>query len=120
MKKLLSLFLITSLLSLAVPAFAQEMSHDCPHDSATLASLRGCVEHGVAMGHIDNSGVANSLFAKLDAAQAALDRGQTGAAINILNALANAVSAQAGKHIAAHHAIHMVDHIQRVIEGIGG
>jgi hypothetical protein len=118
MKKLLTLVVIIALLSLTIPAFAQEMPHECPHNGATIASLRNCVEHGVMMGHIDNNGVANSLFAKLDAAQAALDRGQTDTAINILNALANTVSAQAGKHIAGHHAEHMLVHIQDVIDAL--
>jgi hypothetical protein len=38
---------------------------------------------------------ANSLFAKLDAAQSALDLGQTGVAINNLKAFVQAVEAQA-------------------------
>jgi hypothetical protein len=118
MKKVLTLVVIIALLPLAIPAFAQEMPHECLHDGATIASLRGCVEHGVMMGHIDNNGVANSLFAKLDAAEAALDRGQTDTATNILIALVNSVSAQAGKHIVSHHAEHMLLHIQDVIDAL--
>ena len=43
-------------------------------------------------------------MAKLDAAQAAFDRGQTHVAVNLLNAFINEVNAQSGKHIAADHA----------------
>ena len=42
----------------------------------TIQALRDCVQHAVDQGLIDNAGVATSLFAKLDAAQAAQDRGQ--------------------------------------------
>ena len=119
MKNWLMLLLVTLLLSVAVPALAQETSHDCPHDGPTIAELLHCVELGVSAGHIDNTGIANSLFAKLDAAQAALDRGQPAQAINVLGALANQVAAQKGKHIDAQHADHMLSHIQRVVDWLG-
>jgi hypothetical protein len=72
------------------------------------------------MGHITNKGVANSLPVKLDAAQAALDRGQPGVAVNLLRAFTNEVNAQAGKHIVADHAVHLVEHVQMVITALGG
>ncbi len=62
--------------------------------------------------------MTNSLLAKLDAAQAAEDRGQTGTAINLLGAFIHEVQAQAGKHIEATHAEHMVMHAQMVIQAL--
>lgn len=120
MKRTILVVLITILvISFAAPALAQGTDHDCPHGSnATVADLRACVEHAVAMGHIDNQGIARSLFAKLDAAQAAHDRGQPTVAINVLQALINAIGAQSGHHIDAQHAAHMIEHTQSVIEAL--
>lgn len=120
MKKLMILLVAGLLMSFTIPAFAQDTHHDCPHGGATIAELRNCVEHALMMGHIDNDGVANSLFVMLDAAQAALNQGQAAVAVNILNALADVVEAQAGQHIDEHHAGHMLEHIQHVIEALGG
>ncbi len=92
----------------------------CDHTGATIASLHHCVMHASEMGHITNKGVANSLRAKLDAAQAALDRGQPGVAVNLLHAFTKEVNAQTGKHIAAEHAGHLVEHAQKVITALGG
>ena len=52
---------------------AAQMGHECQHDMTTVASLHQCVQHASEMGHIDNVGVAQSLLAKIDAAQAAVD-----------------------------------------------
>ena len=92
----------------------------CDHTGTTIASLHHCVGHAYDMGHITNKGVANSLLAKLDAAQAALDRGQPGVAVNLLHAFINEVNAQAGKHIVADHAGHLVEHARNVITALGG
>ena len=70
-------------------------------------------------GHV-SEGVAQSLFAKLDAAQAAVDRGQPALAIDILQAFVQQVEAQAGKSIEADHAMHMVHHAEMVIEALAG
>jgi hypothetical protein len=86
----------------------------------TIAALTTCVEHAASQGIIDNQGVANSLLAKLDAAHAALDRGQKSVAINNLQAFISEVQAQAGKHIDSLHAQHMVLHAQLVIQALGG
>jgi len=118
-KQLLFLTLVAVLSLLAVPAFAAD-DMTCEHNGTTIESLHHCVMHAYDMGHIDNKGVANSLMAKLDAAQAALDRGQAGAAINLLNAFVNEVNAQAGKHIAADHAGMLMNHAQQVITALGG
>jgi hypothetical protein len=120
MKRLLPILsIVAMLLLLAAPAFAAE-DHTCDHSGTTIESLHHCVMHAYDMGHIDNKGVANSLMAKLDAAQAALDRGQPGVAVNLLHAFVNEVNAQAGKHIAAEHAGHLVEHAQNVISALGG
>lgn len=119
MKKLLGLVIVIVLVFAAVPVFAQE-THECTHEGATISDLIHCFEHAVTMGHIDNNGVANGLFAKLAAAQAAQDRGQNRVAVNVLNALAHEVEAQAGVHIEIHSAHHMLAHIQSVIVALGG
>jgi hypothetical protein len=89
----------------------------CPM-TPTIQALRDCVQHAVDQGLIDNAGVATSLFAKLDAAQAAQDRGQPTVAVQMLQAFIDAVGAQAGQHIDAAHAAHMIMHAQLVIAAL--
>ena len=101
-----------------VPARAQAMD-DCLHE-ATIQSLRACVHHAAEHGHIDNQGITRSLLAKLDAAQAAVDRGQPEVAVNLLEAFAREVRAQSGKHILQEHAEHLLIHAQAVIQALGG
>ena len=91
---------------------------ECEHHAATIQSLRECVQHASMMGHIDNGGVANSLFAKLSAAQSAVDGGHQVVAVNILRAFISQVNAQAGQHIDAEHAEHMAAHAQQVIDSL--
>jgi hypothetical protein len=114
--RMLSVFLLLALLTaaLAAPAFASE-EHMCAHEMNTVESLQHCVHHALEMGHITNADIANALQAKLDGAQAALDRGQPDVAINLLNAFVNQVQAQAGVHIDPMHAEHMIMHAQMVI-----
>lgn len=119
MKRLLPILGILAVLLLtAAPASAADAMH-CDHTGATIASLHHCAMHAADMGHITNKGVANSLPAKLDAAQAVLDRGQPDVAVNLLHAFIKEVNAQAGKHIAADHAGHLVEHAQNVITALG-
>jgi len=120
MKKLLLVLSVIAMLSLlAAPALAAgDMT--CDHSGTTIQSLHHCVMHASDMAHIDNKGVAKSLMAKLDGAQAALDRGQTRVAINKLNAFINEVNAQSGKHIASDHAGMLVEHANKVIAALGG
>jgi hypothetical protein len=63
----------------------------------------------------DNSGILNSLLQKLDNAQKSLNKGQTNAAINKLNAFINEVQAQSGKHITTEAAALLVADAQWVI-----
>jgi competence protein ComGC len=120
MKRLLPILgIVAVLLLMAAPAFAAE-DHACDHNGTTIESLHHCVVHAYEMEHITNKGVANSLLAQLDAAQAALDRGQSGVAVNLLHAFINEVHAQAGKHIVADHAPHLAEHAQNVITALGG
>ena len=100
-----------------IPARAQAID-DCPH-APTIQSLRACVQHAAEHGHIDNRGIARSLLAKLDAAQAALDRGEAAVAVNQLNAFVRELHAQAGKHIVPEHAEHLRAHAQEVIRALG-
>ena len=101
--------------NLLTPGTARaQTSDECVHEP-TISSLTACVQHAAAEGFIDNQGVTNSLLAKLDAAQAAQDRGQTETAINLLGAFIHEVQAQAGKHIEQEHAQHLVEHAQLVI-----
>ena len=100
-------------------ARAQAMNDTCVH-APTIQSLADCVQRAADQGFIDNAGVTTSLLAKLDAAHAALDRGQPAMAVHTLQAFIAAVNAQAGKHIDAMHAGHLVDHAQLVIGSLGG
>ena len=117
--KLLSIALIIIVLSLIAtgPVFAMD-SGECNHDMATIESLHHCVMHAAEMGHITNHGVANALLSKLNAAQAALDRGQPAAAINILRAFIHTVEAQSGVSIVDPHGEHLIMHAQMVIDAL--
>jgi hypothetical protein len=64
-----------------------------------LATIVSFKEQAFALGWIANGGIKNSLDAKLNAAQAALNSGNSREAKNQLNALLNEVSAQAGKQL---------------------
>ena len=114
-----ALFVVLAVLSLGLiamrPAVAAEMAM-C--NETTIQSLHHCVMHAYEMGHIDNAGVAASLQAKLDAAQAALDRGQPAVAVHGLQAFIQEVRAQAGQHIDAEHAAHMILHAEQVITAL--
>ena len=107
--------------NLLTPGTARaQTTDDCALTPPTIASLTTCVEHCASQGIITSQGVANSLLAELNAAQAALDRGQTSVAIKELQAFIHEVQAQAGVHIDAMHAQHMVMHAQMVIQARGG
>jgi hypothetical protein len=80
--------------------------------------LATCVENAASQGIITSQGVVHSLLAKLDVAQAAHHRGQTGAAINLLNTIIHEVQTQAGKHIEQEHAQHLVLHAQMVMQAL--
>jgi len=94
-----------------------QTADECPL-VPTISSLEACVQHAAETGDIDNQGVANSLLATLDAAQAAFERGQNAVAIYQLEAFIHEVQAQTGKHINAAHADHMVMHAQAVIQAL--
>lgn len=116
---LLALASLFALTLVAVPSAHAEQMDSCPH-LATVQSLRVCVQQMTAEGIIDSQGIAQSLLAKVDAAQAAVDRGQPAVAVNVLQAFVAEVSAQAGKHIAEPHADHLVMHAQLVIQALEG
>jgi len=119
MKKLtilLAIAVLGMLVGGAIPAHAEDMD-SCSHEP-TILSLRECVQHAVMEGHIDDATIAQSLFSKLDAAQAALDRGQPAVVVQILQAFIYEVQAQAGQHIDAAHAAHMIMHAQQVIAAL--
>ena len=111
-----TLTLVVLGLAAPVPARAQAID-DCPH-APTIQSLRACVQHAAEHKHIDNQGITRSLLAKLDAAQAALDRGQTAVAANTLKAFVRELDAQTGRHIVAEHAAHLQMHAQDVIAAV--
>ena len=115
--KLLVVALTLLVLGLLVPVPAHAQMDQCSHD-ATIQSLRTCVQHAAAEGHIDNQGVTHSLLAKLDAAEAAQGRGKPEVALNLLEAFVREVRAQSGKHILQEHAEHLVMHAQMVIQSL--
>ncbi len=119
MKTIFAILILVALSLVAVaPMHAQDAT--CPDAGATLADLRACVLHAAEMGHIDNAGITQSLLAKIDAAQAAVDRGETAVAIYQLEAFIQAVEAQSGNHIDAEHAAHMIRHAYTVINVLNG
>jgi hypothetical protein len=61
---------------------------------STLADITNSLQLGLI-----NSGIANALSAKIQAASQAAARGQNGTALNNLQAFENLVRAQASKHI---------------------
>jgi hypothetical protein len=67
--------------------------------SSWLDSLVSYKHQALGLGWIDNQGIANSLDQKLDNAKSQLQRGNTVAAKNTLQALINEVEAQKGKHL---------------------
>jgi glycerol-3-phosphate O-acyltransferase len=112
-----------ALLAVGVMAFrpavaAAEEMEGPGHGMNTVQSLAMCVEHAASMGAITEAGVANSLLAKVAAAQAAVDRGQPAVAVDILQAFIYEVQAQAGVHIEAEHAQHMIAHAEQVIAAL--
>ncbi|GAB4573349.1 MAG: hypothetical protein Kow0077_15470 [Anaerolineae bacterium] len=111
-----TIFAVLLVFMVASPALAMGgEGHSCPHTHDTIADLANCFNHALSMGHIDNEGVAQSLQAKLAAAQGALDRGKAATAVNILQALINEITAQSGVHIDPMHAQHMIMHVEQVI-----
>ncbi len=116
MRTMLIVLAVLSLSLVAVrPAAAADMTM-C--EQATIQALHQCVTHAYAMGYIDNAGVAQSLLAKLDAAQAAVDRNQPAVAVHLLQAFVREVRVQAGRHIQAAPAAHMIMHAQQVIAAL--
>jgi hypothetical protein len=119
--------IVVALVLMALFAFAPpgvsaahaQGSDACPF-GATIASLQLCVGHAAEMGFIDNQGVTGSLLAKLDAAAAADERGQPQVAVHTIQAFMHEVTAQAGRHIDAEHADHMLAHAQVVIQSLDG
>ena len=119
MRKLgMILLVILALSAMAAPVWAEE-SHVCEHDGTTIESLHHCITHAAEMGHVTNPGVANSLLRKVEAAHAALDRGQPEVAAEVLGAFISEVRAQSGKHIAPEHAGHLIRHAEGVIAALG-
>ena len=96
------------------------LDDDCPHHEATIEALDECVEHAANVGHINNLGVAHSLLAKLNAAQAALDRGNPSAALKMLQGFVQEVEGQAGVHIGTEPANHLLDHAALVVQALDG
>jgi len=118
MKELMTLAVIAVFCAVAGAGPAPAQEAECPHHEATIDSLRMCVEHAFEMGHIDSHGIAASLLAKLDAAQAAYDRGEPWVAVNMVEAFVQETEAQAGKHIEADHAGHMIMHAEMVLAAL--
>jgi len=66
---------------------------------AFIRTLMAYKDQAVAAGWLRDQGIGRSLDAKLNAARAAVARGNTGTAANELNALLHEVEAQAGKQL---------------------
>jgi len=81
----------------------------------TAASIKDDVNEFLADGAIKNSGEANSLLAKLDAAAAARSRGQCDVAANQYGAFINELQAQSGNGVDATAAAIMIGDAQYLI-----
>jgi len=66
-----------------------------------LQTIISYKEQAIKQGWIKDQGIGISLDAKLNAAQAALARGDNNTAANVLNALLNEVAAQSGKQLSS-------------------
>jgi hypothetical protein len=89
---------------------------------AMLDGLRAYIVEQVALGNIDAE-MEVSLLAKVDAALAALDRGNANdakVAMNDLKALVNQVEAQTDKKIEAVAAAEIIDRANAIIAALGG
>lgn len=117
MKRLRIVLLLAVSTLIAVAPIQAQTQDTCPHE-ATIAALHECVLHMEEHGFITNAGIARALHAKLDAAEAALDRNQAGVAINILEAVIHQLGAERGKHIVAEHADHLRVHTEMVIDAL--
>lgn len=112
-------FLLLSATILVGAMTALPAQADCPSMMApTLEALNECIQHAITSGIIDNGGVATSLLGKIAAAEAAAARGDLAATVGILQSLINEVQAQAGVHIEADHAEHMIQHAEAVIDAL--
>ncbi len=119
MARIMNIFLLMALITVLTIAYISPASAqnemECP---PTIEGLNECINHHYSQGDISNQGTYNSLLAKVDAAQAARDRGQVDTASNILNALIKQVSAQSSKNITPEVASHIIQHTQIVIEDL--
>jgi hypothetical protein len=66
---------------------------------ATYMSLKTTLQHFYHDGKIDNGGIFTSLYQKVNAAEAAMKRGQTAVAQKVMLAFIKEVMAQKGVHI---------------------
>jgi hypothetical protein len=87
--------------------------------NATVDSTMAALNYFYSLGDIKD-GIYNGLLAKLEAAQAALARGQYGAAANNLNAFINQILAQKGKGITEDAADLLMADAQWVISTLRG
>ncbi|OGO29347.1 MAG: hypothetical protein A2136_02015 [Chloroflexi bacterium RBG_16_54_11] len=87
---------------------------------ATVESTEGDLSDFLASGDLESMGVFNSLMKKLQNTQKALDNGQIGTAINILNAFINELRAQSGQYITAEAAAVLIADAKWIINGLMG
>jgi hypothetical protein len=85
---------------------------------ATIASMITDLNAFYADGQIDNAGVYKSFLYYLKTAQKALNKGQDGTTINVLNAFINEVIAQSGKHVTSEAAAILIADARWVINWI--
>jgi hypothetical protein len=81
----------------------------------TPESIKTDVQSALANGAITKAGVAHSLLAKLNHAEAARARGQCGVAANAYRAFINEVEAQSGKAIATSTATQLISEAQFLV-----
>lgn len=102
----------------AVGPIAAPSMDECCRQS-TVSSLRACVERVASEHAIDDRDLVRTLVAMVDATQAAVDRGQCGAALHVLAAFVRALDAQSGRHVELRTAAYLRQHAGHVIQALG-
>lgn len=82
----------------------------------TFQIVEDHIAAGLAVGAIDNSGVAGSLTNMLEAAGSAVARGEPETAVHIVDAFRHRVETQSGKHLTSVMARLLSDDATAVIE----
>jgi hypothetical protein len=88
-------------------------------ESFTFDTIADHIAAGLAVGAIDNKGIAQSLLTMVDAAGSAAENNRTKAAAGILGAFVHRVEAQSGQHLSPLMAQLLLDDAAAALESLG-